>query len=62
MLSIVFSSENKLVRVQKGKTAGEKRIKYRYIREFSGDKVSQTMTIDDVVCLQKLKRNNQKWY
>jgi cellular retinoic acid-binding protein 1 len=48
---------NKLVTVQKAKKAGEKSTKS--IREFNGDEVVQTMTIDgvdDLVCVQKFKR------
>jgi hypothetical protein len=45
------------VTVQKAKKAGEKSTKS--IREFNGDEVVQTMTIDgvdDLVCVQKFKR------
>ena len=48
---------NKLVTVQKAKKAGEKSTKS--VREFKGDEVVQTMTIDgvdDLVCVQKFKR------
>ena len=48
---------NKLVTVQKAKKEGEKSTKS--IREFNGDEVIQTMTIDgvdDLVCVQKFKR------
>ena len=48
---------NKLVTVQKAKKGGEKSTKS--IREFNGDEVIQTMTIDgvdDLVCVQKFKR------
>jgi len=48
---------NKLVTVQRAKKEGEKSTKS--IREFNGDEVIQTMTIDGVdglVCVQKFKR------
>ena len=48
---------NKFVTVQKAKKAGEKSTKS--VREFKGDEVVQTMTIDgvdDLVCVQKFKR------
>ena len=57
MTACVTLEGNKLVTVQKAKKAGEKSTKS--VREFKGDEVVQTMTIDgvdDLVCVQKFKR------
>ena len=55
--AVVTLDGNKFVTVQKAKKAGEKSTKS--IREFNGDEVVQTMTVDgvdDLVCVQKFKR------
>ncbi len=55
--AVVTLEGNKLITVQKAKKAGEKSTKS--VREFNGDEVIQTMTIDgvdDLVCVQKFKR------
>ena len=57
VIACVTLDGNKLVTVQKAKKAGEKSTKS--VREFTGDEVIQTMTIDgvdDLECVQKFKR------
>ncbi len=57
MTACVTLDGNKQVTVQKAKKAGEKSTKS--VREFTGDEVIQTMTIDgvdDLECVQKFKR------
>ena len=54
--AIVTLEDNKLVSIQKAKKEGVKGTKV--VREFNGDQVIQTSTVDgdNMVCIQKFKR------